>query len=122
MSYFLSTTSEDSCSGCFEQRFLEEEEEERNVCQERSRYIYPKGAENTKSNNQLITYYITQHLLIVEKFKYIVNLDNQAEFQQKVRREQYHRKFYKRNCEGEGDDVPQSGRVLWPGGTRVGER
>jgi len=68
MSYFLTTTSEDSCSGCFEQRFLMEEEEEKNVCQERSRYIYPKGAENTK-----------------KKFKYIVNLDNQAEFQQKVK-------------------------------------
>lgn len=121
MSYFLTTTTEDSCPGCFEQRFLMEEEEERNVCQERSRYIYPKGAENTKSNSLVITYYVTPHLLIVEKFKYIVNLDNQAEFQQKVRRDQYHRKFYKNN-EGEGDDVPESGRVLWPGRTRVGER
>lgn len=67
LSYFLRSSSEDLCPGCVDTRFLPEEEDE-NICEERSRYIFPKGANNTK-----------------EKFMFIVNLDDRAQFRQKVK-------------------------------------
>merc|ERR1712066_359364 len=53
------------CSGCIETRGPEEDE---NICEERTRYISPKYATNTK-----------------EESMFIVNLEDETEFKQKVK-------------------------------------